>query len=142
VIALGYALGRVGCLAAGCCYGTFTTLPWGITFPAGVEAPAGVSIHPTQIYSSLWELMNLGVLLFAERRGKLKSPGQIFGLWLVIHGVGRALVEQFRGDFRGPEPFNLSISTWLSGAAIVIGVWMVSTAPRLKTETASAKAEA
>src|SRR5512142_3122666 len=54
-IALGHAVGRLGCLMAGCCYGRPTNLAWGITFTdpftgSYVGTPLGVALHPTQIY--------------------------------------------------------------------------------------------
>src|SRR6266571_6628493 len=56
-IALGHALGRIGCLFNGCCYGRACDLPWAIRFPYGHEThPAGASatpVHPTQLYESL-----------------------------------------------------------------------------------------
>ncbi len=56
-IALGQAVGRVGCLLAGCCYGKPTDLPWAVTFTdplaaSNVGTPLGVSLHPTQLYES------------------------------------------------------------------------------------------
>jgi phosphatidylglycerol:prolipoprotein diacylglycerol transferase len=122
VFAAGYAVGRVGCLAAGCCYGRPTTLPWGITFPEGDEAPAHISLHPTQIYSTLWNGALCVVLLVCQRQKNFKlGSGRLFGLWLLFHGLGRVIIEQFRGDFRGAELFNLSISTWLSFIVISTG---------------------
>jgi len=142
VFAAGYAVGRLGCLAAGCCFGLPTGMPWGIYFPQGGEAPAGIPLHPTQIYSSLWEACVLALLLFLERRSKSgksdsKYPGfgargQLFGSWFALHGLGRAIVEQFRDDFRGPTLFNLSISTWISGAAIMFGIYIVATSRQPK----------
>jgi phosphatidylglycerol:prolipoprotein diacylglycerol transferase len=125
VASLGYAVGRMSCLAAGCCYGAPTTLPWGIIFPQGAAAPAGIALHPTQIYSSLWELLVFIVLVYREKKQTSRKPGALFGLWLVLHGVGRALVERFRDDFRGPAIFNMSISTWLSALVILGGVWLL-----------------
>jgi phosphatidylglycerol:prolipoprotein diacylglycerol transferase len=117
-----YAFGRMGCLAAGCCFGTPTTLPWGITFPYGVEAPPGIPLHPTQIYFSLWEGMVCLIILNVEKRMPSRKPGQLFGLWLILHAIGRGILEQFRGDFRGDVFFNLSLSTWLSLFALAIGL--------------------
>ncbi|MDP6933509.1 MAG: prolipoprotein diacylglyceryl transferase, partial [Myxococcota bacterium] len=48
-IALGLGIGRLGCLAAGCCYGAPTDMPWGIVFPGGDIAPSGIPLHPTQL---------------------------------------------------------------------------------------------
>ena len=64
-IALGHAVGRMGCLLAGCCFGRPTSEPWGITFhstvaAANVGTPLGVPLHPTQIYEAVAELIILG----------------------------------------------------------------------------------
>ena len=62
-LALGQAVGRIGCLAAGCCYGEPTTLPWAVTFthPACL-APLDQPLHPTQAYSSLSLFAIFGLL--------------------------------------------------------------------------------
>lgn len=138
VLALGYSIGRLGCLCAGCCFGRPTELPWGITFPQGGEAPPGIPLHPTQIYSSLWELAVFITLMILERRATLKShKGRLFGVWLILHAVGRASVEQFRGDFRGATPFNLSLSTWLSVIALGLGIYMLDLKRNKNASTAS-----
>jgi phosphatidylglycerol---prolipoprotein diacylglyceryl transferase len=138
ILALGYSLGRWGCFAAGCCYGKASSLPWAVVFPSGAEAPAGIARHPTQIYSSLWELMVFFVLLAAEKRGHALRPGRIFGIWLFLHGLGRGLVEQFRDDFRGPSFFNLSVSTWVSVGLIVAGTWLTTRAQNGRKNVPSA----
>lgn len=138
VLALGYSIGRLGCLCAGCCFGRPTDLPWGITFPLGVEAPPGIPLHPTQIYSSLWEFIVFVILMILERRATFKNQiGSLFGLWLILHAIGRALVEQFRGDFRGATPFNLSLSTWLSVVALALGFYMLNLKRNKNASTAS-----
>ena len=72
-IALGYMVGRLGCLMAGCCYGKPTTVAWAITFtdPAAnfnVGTPLNVPLHPTQLYESAAGLVILVVLLVLEKR--------------------------------------------------------------------------
>ncbi len=63
-LAFGEALGRLGCLSAGCCYGQTTDVPWGIIFThAETLAPAYIRLHPTQIYEATF-LMGLSGLLF------------------------------------------------------------------------------
>jgi phosphatidylglycerol:prolipoprotein diacylglycerol transferase len=74
-IALGHVTGRLGCLAAGCCYGSPTDVPWAITFTnplaaANVGTPLGIALHPTQVYEAGAELLILGFLLGTERRGR------------------------------------------------------------------------
>src|SRR5437016_84029 len=66
-LALGHAIGRLGCFAAGCCWGIQAQLPWSVTFtnPRAhdlVGVPLGVPLHPTQLYESLGELMIFAVL--------------------------------------------------------------------------------
>lgn len=100
IASLSYALGRLGCLMAGCCYGKHCSLPWAID-----------GRHPTQVYASLWELGVLSILLGSEKT--LKKPGQLFFLWLPLHAFGRLLMESLRDDFRGYE-LGLSVSSWIS----------------------------
>ena len=62
-VALGHAIGRLGCFAAGCCYGKPTSLPWGVTFTNPFAerisgTPLNVSLHPTQLYESAAEFLN------------------------------------------------------------------------------------
>ena len=101
VISLAYAFGRFGCLFAGCCYGRTCDLPWSI---------AGK--HPTNIYSSLWEVAVWFIILGSEKK-LTKNPGQLFSLWLFLHSVGRFIIEFYRDDFRGPN-YIFSISGWIS----------------------------
>lgn len=123
--ALGYALGRFACFAAGCCYGKPTELPWALVFPTVDSFPR----HPTQLYASAWELITFLILVALEslvRREKIKAApvGSLFLIWLILHASGRLLMEHFRDDLRGPAILDLSISTWLSG---LIGVAAIIT---------------
>ncbi len=100
-IALGQAIGRIGCLAAGCCYGRPCDLPWAVTFndPNAFRltgAPLGVALHPTQIYHALADLLVLSVTLVAMRHRK--RPGQVFWIYVLVHAVLRFVVEFYRGD--------------------------------------------
>lgn len=130
VVALGYAIGRIGCFFAGCCYGKFCTLPWAVVFPAGVEAPNGIPIHPTQLYAVFLESITLSLLLLIEANksktnffAKLYSkPGDVFYLWMMLHGIGRIIMETYRDDFRGNTFVGLSLSTIISLLAVFAGV--------------------
>jgi phosphatidylglycerol---prolipoprotein diacylglyceryl transferase len=100
-IALGQAVGRMGCLAAGCCYGRPTKLPWGITFSNDqCLAPLHVALHPTQIYISLSLLVIFFLLVGLSRQRRF--TGQIFWTYGLLHGLNRTFLETYRGDFRGP----------------------------------------
>lgn len=128
IISLGYALGRIGCLLAGCCYGTVCDLPWGIHF-SSLHEPTNVLRHPTQLYSTAMELIIVFILLTIERYRNSKKifsvfnqSGNLFFLWLCLHGIGRLIVESFRGDFRGEYLMHLSVSSWFSLVIIIIGL--------------------
>jgi phosphatidylglycerol:prolipoprotein diacylglycerol transferase len=124
VVPIGYMIGRVACIFAGCCYGKECDLPWAIRFPVGVEAPPHIPLHPTQIYSILAELLVLGILIFVEKKKTLKA-GSLFFVWMFFHGIGRLIVEQYRGDFRGESYLGLSISSIISLALILgSGIWL------------------
>jgi phosphatidylglycerol:prolipoprotein diacylglycerol transferase len=95
-IPLGYAIGRIGCLMNGCCYGKPTSLPWAIHFPRDHETH-GIGVHPTQIYESLLSLALFAALSwFWPRR---KFDGQVFAIYLMGYAVLRSIVEFFRGDY-------------------------------------------
>jgi len=99
-IAFGQFIGRLGCFFAGCCYGKACTLPWAITFtdPEAL-APTGVPLHPTQLYSSLTGLVIFAVLVGLRRLQR--AQGRIFWIYVLLYGVGRSIIECFRGDDRG-----------------------------------------
>lgn len=93
-LALGIAIGRVGCLMNGCCFGQHCDLPWAITYPVGSPLHALGAVHPTQVYSILANLTVMGLLLRAARRRAF--PGQIFALFLLLYSPGRFIVEFLR----------------------------------------------
>lgn len=95
-IALGYAIGRIGCLMNGCCYGKATAVPWAIRFP-NHEETGGASVHPTQVYETL---LNLPLYLFlAWLFPRRKFDGQVFATYLMGYAIMRSIVEFFRGDY-------------------------------------------
>lgn len=121
IISLGYAIGRIGCFLAGCCYGKPSSLPWAVTFSPGVEAPAHTPLHPTQLYSSLLEFTILILILFVERK-KIFPQGGLFCFWLLLHSINRLIIEPFRGDWRGDTFLSLSLSSWISVILILLSL--------------------
>ncbi len=120
-VALGQAIGRIGCLMAGCCYGRPTSLPWGITFRISEIAPVGITLHPTQIYEALFNFMIFAVLFF--RRNRVTFRGEQILSYLFLYGATRAVVEAFRGDPRGWWLWGtVSTSQLISAVAVVIGI--------------------
>jgi phosphatidylglycerol:prolipoprotein diacylglycerol transferase len=103
-IAVGEAIGRVGCFLYGCCYGKPTSLLIGVKFP--LDSPAGIysmehlgsnqALHPTQLYSSIAALAIFGILTFTRSRKKV--DGQLFLLYLILLSASRFVLEWFRAD--------------------------------------------
>ncbi len=135
-IAIGHAIGRLGCFAAGCCWGRECHLPWAVTFKnpdanglTGV--PLGVPLHPAQLYESATEALLFAFLYW--RYGKPHNPGQIIGLYLLISSVIRFLIE-FERFHEQALPFGLplSITQWIAiGLAILGAILLVPKAPPL-----------
>lgn len=126
---LGHAIGRLGCFAAGCCYGKPTWLPWAVTFtsPAAaalVGTPLNVPLHPTQLYESFAEFLNFAILIGLARRQRFK--GEIFSAFLMLYGFERFLIEFVRGDpdrtlfLRG----RFSLMQVVSVGLIFLGTWI------------------
>jgi phosphatidylglycerol:prolipoprotein diacylglycerol transferase len=140
-IALGHVTGRLGCLAAGCCYGRPTDVPWAITFTnplaaANVGTPLGIPLHPTQIYEAGAELLILVLLLATERRGR-PFAGRTFWSYMLLYAISRYVVEIYRGDPRG-EFFGVSTSQFISlvlaPLSIVMLVWLSRSSPETPQE--------
>ncbi|MCI0401990.1 MAG: prolipoprotein diacylglyceryl transferase [Acidobacteria bacterium] len=123
-VALGHAVGRLGCFAAGCCYGKPTDLPWGVTFTSElanrwVGTTLGEPIHPTQIYEFLVELANFGVLMWLFRRRSF--DGQVIGAYLFLYGFTRYFLEFLRDDpGRGSVFHEMMTGTQLISILMVI----------------------
>lgn len=112
-VPLGHAIGRLGCFAAGCCYGKPTMVPWGVRFtnPAAAQiagTPLEVRLHPTQLYEAAAEFVNLLILVWIGGRQRFK--GQMVGTYFLLYGAERATIEFFRGDPGRTMLFNDSIS--------------------------------
>jgi phosphatidylglycerol:prolipoprotein diacylglycerol transferase len=117
-IALGHVTGRLGCLAAGCCYGKPTEMPWGIVFnnplaAANVGTPLGIPLHPTQVYEAGASLIILVVLLATERLGR-RFAGRTFWSYMFLYAVSRYIIEIYRGDPRGTVFGLFSTSQFIS----------------------------
>ncbi len=123
-IAFGHAIGRLGCFAAGCCYGTPTDVPWGVTFTdpvakALVGAPLNVRTHPTQIYEFLANMAIFAVLIWIGRHRKF--AGQVWGTYFFLYGIARFFIEFYRDDpERGSVFGGLITLTQLIAVLLVI----------------------
>ncbi len=127
MLALGLAIGRLGCFFAGCCYGSVTDSFLGISFPKGSPAfkdhlehfphlmhsqNHSLAVLPTQIFSALAHFL-LFLYLYFYLRKKKRYNGQVFIHFLTIYSSFRFFIEFFRGDERGNFLF-FSTSQWLS----------------------------
>jgi phosphatidylglycerol:prolipoprotein diacylglycerol transferase len=129
-LALGHAIGRMGCFAAGCCWGQQCDRSWAVTFrnPDAHEltgVPLGVPLHPTQLYEAGAELLIFLLLYYFIRRPH--KTGNVIGLYLVLYSIVRFIVEFFRHHdqalpFGGPW----SLTQWISLLTLAIGAWLIS----------------
>lgn len=112
-VAVGQALGRVGCFLAGDDYGVVTDLPWAVAFPHGAP-PTLEAVHPTQLYEVAW-LLPVAGLLHARRRA---SPF-LFGEYLVANGFGRIWIEPLRVNPK--VALGLTEPQWIGIALVLVG---------------------
>ncbi len=131
-LALGTAIGRVGCFLNGCCYGDACSLPWAVRFPAGTlpwadqvrhglidsVAPESLAVHPTQLYSAIDGLILLALLsaFYPLRR----RDGEVMGLLMVAYPITRCLIEWLRND-EGAFVAGLTISQAISVLLLAVG---------------------
>jgi phosphatidylglycerol:prolipoprotein diacylglycerol transferase len=120
-IAIGYAVGRVGCQVSGDGdYGQPSDLPWAMAYPHGT-VPTTQEVHPTPVYETL--TMGLVTLLLWQLRDRL-PPGMVFGLYLFLGGLERFLVEFIRRNdavlagLTVPQLFSLAMMA--GGAALLV----------------------
>ncbi|HEY0875995.1 MAG TPA: prolipoprotein diacylglyceryl transferase [Vicinamibacterales bacterium] len=121
-LAIGHAIGRVGCLLVGDDYGRPTDLPWGIAFPEGLP-PTDVPVHPTMMYEAI-ALVPFAWWLVRLRRTGI-SDRVVLGTYLAGAGAIRFVIEFLRINERVLGP--LSVAHIVSLGAIAIGVWMLAT---------------
>ena len=122
-LAIGYAIGRVGCQLAGDGdYGKPSTLPWAMGYPHGtVPTPPGVRVQPTPIYEILIMLVVFWVLWRMAKKDQ--PPWYVFGWFLVLSAVERFPIEFLR---RNPIWFwHLTQPQWVAIASFVLGVGLI-----------------
>jgi len=96
-IALGIFLTRIGCFLSGCCFGSPTACPLGVSFPPGSPAGyafPGSAVHPAQLYSSFYGIVIFVLLILIDRRRS--RDGFIFALLCILYGAARFTVDFFR----------------------------------------------
>jgi phosphatidylglycerol:prolipoprotein diacylglycerol transferase len=123
-IALGQAIGRIGCLSAGCCYGKPTHLPWGITFTnqyanSNVGVTLNTPLHPTQIYESVGAFVLFLFLMW--RLSRKHTTGQVILEYLILYALLRFVVEFFRDDDRGFVLYGLLSTSQFIAVLMILG---------------------
>ncbi|WP_341361334.1 prolipoprotein diacylglyceryl transferase family protein [Georgenia sp. M64] len=128
-LTVAYGIGRLGCLVSGDgTYGRPTDLPWGMRFPSGVVA-TDVPVHPTPVYEALAAAL-IAVALW-RLAGRL-SPLAVFGVYLVLSGLSRFLVEFLR--LNDAAVLGLTPPQLWALASVVAGVLLVLRAERVTSD--------
>lgn len=123
-IPIGHAIGRVGCFFAGCCFGSPTTLPWAVRYPAGApvhavqtalgqidaHAVTSLPVHPTPLYELLFDVGLFFALV--AMRDRLRTRGNLFRVYLLSYAAFRFVLEFIRADspfpaIGGPKPVQV-----------------------------------
>lgn len=127
-IALGHAIGRIGCFAAGCCWGIACTRPWAVIFtdPEAhrlVGVPLDVALHPTQLYEAAAEAAIFGVLM--RSFSKPHREGAVIGLYLILYSTARFFIEFVRYHDQ-PNPFGgpFSATQWIALLLLGLGLYL------------------
>ena len=137
-LALGIAIGRLGCFLNGCCWGDVCNLPWAVQFPRDSppwnaelarglippDAAHSLALHPTQLYSALDGLILLALLTayYPLRR----RDGEVMGLMMICYPITRFLVEQLRND-EGVFHAGMTVSQVISVAILAgaLAYWAI-----------------
>jgi phosphatidylglycerol:prolipoprotein diacylglycerol transferase len=137
--AVGYAIGRIGCLTSGDGdYGIPTHVPWGVSFPPPALVPSGevclqygfpenCRVHPTPIYELIVGLIIAAVLW---KLGKTAKPGGVVGWFFVLSGVARFAVEIIR--INPKIYFGMSNAQVASLASVVAGLVIIAMSARTR----------
>ncbi|MDJ0850171.1 MAG: prolipoprotein diacylglyceryl transferase [Myxococcota bacterium] len=112
-LAVGQALGRIGCFLVGDDYGKESDVPWAMAFPEGAP-PIDVPVHPTMLYEMVW-LFAVAALLWKRRN---RSPF-LFGEYVALNGLGRSIVEIWR--INQPVAFGLTEPQIIGISLVVLG---------------------
>ena len=123
------AIGRLRCLVNGCCHGSRINNPEiGIRYfhprsrVCNISGLKGELLHPTQLYSISW-LLCVGFILFTLWNNNL-SYSFIFGLYLILTGLGRFVEEAYRGEVQTPNVKGLHLYQWTAIISVIMGILM------------------
>jgi phosphatidylglycerol---prolipoprotein diacylglyceryl transferase len=119
-LAVGHAIGRIGCFLVGDDYGRPSDLPWAVAFPEGLP-PTAVPVHPTQLYEAIALAVLAWMLTYWRRNGV--HDRLVLGRYFVLAGSTRFAVEFLRVNARLAGPLTLahliSLTLVMIGSAII-----------------------
>lgn len=119
LIPLIHAFGRIGCFMAGCCYGKPYN-GWGaVAFPANSYAPSDIFLFPVQLLEAIVLLMIAALLFWLVHYKNVSAP---LGVYLVLYGIVRFLLEYLRFDTDRGYFGWFSTSQWISLVCVLVGV--------------------
>lgn len=126
-LALGQALGRIGCFLAGCCYGAACDMPWAVRYAdsqsVAVESGlVGQPLHPVQLYEAAGNLVLCLVALALFRHRKF--AGQVAWTQVALYAAMRIGIEHWRADERGSVG-ALSTSQAIGLAVLAVAVTLL-----------------
>ena len=122
-MALGHAIGRLGCLLGGCCYGVEVshTHPFAIIYPpSSLSAPAGLPLLAVPLIEAIFLFLLFVVLLFLRKRSD--RPGLCASVYLIAYSIARFVLEFFRGDLIRGRFGPLTTSQYISITLFVFGI--------------------
>jgi phosphatidylglycerol:prolipoprotein diacylglycerol transferase len=136
-LALGYAIGRIGCFLNGCCYGAPTDLPWGVAFRDLERGTLAAPSHPVQLYAAVINLAICAILVWIYHRKV--ATGQVLVSYLALYSLYRFAVEALRKGYSARElAFGLTEAQVASLALFAIStgalVWLIRRARRPGSE--------
>jgi phosphatidylglycerol:prolipoprotein diacylglycerol transferase len=124
-VALGHVFGRLGCFAAGCCYGKETSVHslFSVVFPFNADsvAPPNVILYNTQMMEAVAEFL-IFLFLILVVRFKKKFDGEVFLVYIMLYPILRSILEIFRGD----KVRGFVVEGIFSTAQFVSVLWVLS----------------
>ena len=142
---VGLAVVRLGCLAAGCCFGTPTALPWGATYAAGstvhgfhlahgVAGAAPLPVHPVPLYDVVFAVLVLAALPHLARR--LRAPGSLCGATVGLYAAWRFAQEFLRADGVDAAGGLTAVQGGMAVAVVLTALWVTVAERRARRQPA------
>lgn len=119
-VPLAHAFGRIGCFMAGCCYGMPCDGKFCVIFPKESVGLSGIKLFPVQLLSALGNIIIFIILFIYSKKDREK--GKVTGLYIILYGIARFLVEFLRYDDVRGHFLLFSTSQWISILLVPFGI--------------------